>query len=521
MNLPNNKRWIDPVIGAILIIACAALSLFFWNRDSFIGTDGYRYAVVGANFISGQGYTYAQIPHLVFHPLYPILIGLVSLLVSNLETAAYVASLLPHLALVPVLFWLTGFFFDRRLWRWAAVALVTLHPDILRMSASIYTETLFTLLLVLMLGCALKAADREAPRANLFTGLFGLCGGLAYLTRPEGLMYFAAIGGWLLIVRRDKITMIRLVAAVLVACLIGGPWVMYLSSHFDRPALTGKKEINLLARSFPENHESKVPIAALTNKEGTRTYYEYPADIQMTAKVANLSGRYGKGIARIGNDLQNMVGNVALIALALGLYALWRRRDRLLLLAFLITPALSFPLFIYPVERRFLVPLIVALSLALAAGWAWLAERLAKVERIKKWNAATTVLVIAAIAVHGFWYVDLGKRFARPVKDHQQVKAAAAKIEKALPEIAGSRILARRGWVPFYVHAEHRLMPWYLEPEELVAYAGRNGVRYLYFERRRDLDTFPQYRAITKNPGGFGLQTVFENNDHFILLLNH
>jgi hypothetical protein len=133
------------------------------------------------------------------HPLYPLTVLGVSLPVrtwmggtscASMVLSAQLAAALPGILLVVPMYFLGRRLFDRRVGFWAATLF-----QCLPVSAHVTADTLSDPLCLFFVAAALcfgvKALSSGAARD--FAGS-GLCGGLAYLTRPEGLIAVAAVG---------------------------------------------------------------------------------------------------------------------------------------------------------------------------------------------------------------------------------------------------------------------------------------------------------------------------------------
>ena len=497
------------------IVVCFTLSVALWLRNSFIGTDGYTYATVGYNFIIGNGYTYAGIPHLIFHPLYPILIGLFSYLTDNLETAAFLASLFPYLVAVLLTYFLSGFFFKTEYQKWGSALLAGLHPKMLEFSTRIFSEMLFTVMLLLMIIGAFKLIEKSDDKKLFWVLVFGFAGGLAFLTRPEGLLYFAVLTLFILVRSPTKKTVSRTALASFTLLILALPWIIYLSSHFGYPTITGKGQINLAARGYKKSGDVKKFTASFPNPTGTRTLYEYPADMTVEAKIDHVPERYKKGIIHIAKDLRFFFGYTGLAMFFIGLAALLiNNRDSRVLL-YLFVPNLLFPLFIYPVEDRFLIPLIPMFGIILCSGWSTIGRAVKS-----KWNLNSkyqlVALIIIAAGVHAYWYVFISDRTLPVNRMHREIKEISQEIGKSHPEIQNGSIVARRGWVPFYLGVPHRYLPRYDTVSGLIEYMKRNELEYIYFQQGRDEKPFPQYAPLMESCEKFGLETLFEKGNHLV-----
>lgn len=134
------------------------------------------------------------------HPLYPITVnlthrllrgaGLVSDAAVDWQSAAQAASLICGLLLVVPMFLLARFFFDSRVAFWAALTFQVL-PVPAQITCDTLSESLFLLTSATALLAAVAGLERRNSRAFLAAGL---CGGLAYLTRPEAAVVLVLAG---------------------------------------------------------------------------------------------------------------------------------------------------------------------------------------------------------------------------------------------------------------------------------------------------------------------------------------
>jgi hypothetical protein len=136
------------------------------------------------------------------HPLYPIMVLALSLPVrhflgtscTSLALSAQLAAAMAGILLVIPMYFLGRTLFDRRVGFWAA-ALFQCLPVAARVTADALSDAL-CLFLVAM---ALWLGARALARASVWRfALCGLCAGLAYLTRPEGILPLVAVAAALL-----------------------------------------------------------------------------------------------------------------------------------------------------------------------------------------------------------------------------------------------------------------------------------------------------------------------------------
>jgi hypothetical protein len=183
------------------------------------------------------------------HPGYPLAILAASWPVHRLTTgrevdlmqwSAQLASIVAGLLLILPMYYLGKELFDRRVAFWA-VLLFQLLPASNRVLGDGLSEATFLLCAAGALYLAVRAL--RTGGSPLWFGLSGLCGGLAYLVRPEGAVIVAAVGVVLLAVqavrglRRPWRRWLACAAGLtLGAVVVGGPFVLATGRLTVKPA---------------------------------------------------------------------------------------------------------------------------------------------------------------------------------------------------------------------------------------------------------------------------------------------
>jgi hypothetical protein len=193
------SRLFTNAIGALLVLLCLATAIRGWlichtevtSRDS-IGYERYAWELAHDDWKH-------VLRSNVHHALYPLTILLISrpvrLVVSGsdlvvMQLSAQIASGLAGTLLVFPMFYLGKELFSRRVGFWAA-AIFQCLPVGARVMSDALSESLFLLTSTTALVCAVRAFRTGSVRQF---ALCGLCAGLAYLTRPEGISIVAAVG---------------------------------------------------------------------------------------------------------------------------------------------------------------------------------------------------------------------------------------------------------------------------------------------------------------------------------------
>lgn len=492
--------WLVAIVLGALGFRVALASL-----PRVIRWDEPDYLWLGKNLLTGRGYTITGVPETHYTPLFPLLAGSVYLLTGNPEMgSAFWYVLLGALLVVPVYF-LAKRMYGRQIAVLGAV-LVALFPGL--SSAVLYWGTMTEPLFILLVYAALWGVAVAVEQDKLW--LYALVGGLislAYLARPEGIVWLASLGVYLLLV---WLAQRRLWAWRRAACLglylgafmlIAAPYALYLHRHTGKWMATGKLSITydigeaVLGRD-PVLYDK---VTASLDERGEVLWWSERRFEQGIVEVFLQDPK--QFLQRIGRNLQQMRAalfaatifpHVLLVPLILGWFRdPWRgRRLRYeALLWFGIAPLASFLPF--HIEVRFLSPALPALVIWLAAGlWAlsnWLAETVAHWRsgsvapedvrglQFQRWRLiAVFLFLIPLIAYLGFAHVRVIQRGMRDLRYGH--KAAGLWLKEHTPPEAS--IMSRDLAVSLYAERGFVVSP-RTDYASYLAYARRKGATHI------------------------------------------
>ena len=183
----NENRFI-----AVCTISAFFVRLFLIPKENVIGWDGVYYSTLGEKIISGNIYGGISA---YWSPLYSFLIGIFYPFFHDSESAGrFVSMIAGALLVIPVYYLIRDFY--GRLPASIGTILVIIHPDLIRSSMWVMTESLFTLIFVTGMLTVWYALSGGKTR-NFF--LTGILFGTAYLIKPEvigflGLIFVLLIG---------------------------------------------------------------------------------------------------------------------------------------------------------------------------------------------------------------------------------------------------------------------------------------------------------------------------------------
>ena len=232
-----------------LIVLMAALSIrLIWMLvgPEVMEGEGTLYTRTAENLLRGRGFEsqYGG-PQTMYTLLFSLLIAVSKLIFIDSDIAARMVGVITGSALVIPVFCMA-----RTIWgRPAAIAsgvLIAVNPLLIGYSVAVYTEMTYILFVMSGAYFGLRALELGSIRYPL---LAGITFALAYLTRPEGIVFLGIAAGAVLVATwmrgvawRTGIfhATLLLVAGLLVA----SPYIAYLYKNTGEVRLEGKNLIN-------------------------------------------------------------------------------------------------------------------------------------------------------------------------------------------------------------------------------------------------------------------------------------
>lgn len=459
-----------------LLSACAALAfvsrfLLAWGVEHTITPDGVGYATLGRELMAGN---FAGGLSAYWPPLYPLLVGLSSLVFDDIELAGRFVSVVAGSLLVLPVYALARVSYGVRVARLAAL-ITALHPLLVYYSTLVLTEATYTLLFTCGVLAGWLALKGGRARAFLVTGaVFGTC----YLLKPEAAAYLLLLLALLLGAKLfdKRLTASKALAncAALVAgfALLALPYVLYLRGATGRWTLSAKFGGHMWqgARRAGEAAPQSAPLLT----DATTALVQLTKALRHEYEIFNL-----------------ILPPVFVVLVGLALFSRGWTRERasrelyvgLFVAATLAGYAVTLP------NIRFLVPL-----LPLAVCWAakgavefehWAAGTLERARAPRRLTAAGARLAVPlALALAGaslaplFVYLVRGDKWS----DYHGQKLAAAWIRRHSPH-AAPRVMSTVPVAAFYAGGRHVA----LADEDYAAFverARREGVDYVVINER-------------------------------------
>lgn len=244
--LSTQERRVDVPLLAVVTVAAVVRIAWAMGHAHTIENEGAEYCRLAENLLNWSGYrgmVASSGVQLNFPPLYPLLIAVFLLPLKSSELAGRLVSLIVGTVLVWAVFLACRSLYGRRV-ALIGAAVVALHPVLIALSAAVYSEGLYLMLVSFALYWVLRAVESGRVGAGVGAGAFF---GLAYLTRPEAavlavpLFVLLVVFGVLAGTGRQMAAAAG--AALLALLVLAGPYVAFLSVNAGQLRWEGKGAI--------------------------------------------------------------------------------------------------------------------------------------------------------------------------------------------------------------------------------------------------------------------------------------
>lgn len=494
----------DRVFVWILFGIAAALSIVLILTvayDRGIGTDGAFYALSGYHLFHSGQFTYSDVPNTFTWPMVSILVGLLSLVIDNLQIGMHIVLTTAFAASVfPWYYGLRNFFGDGT----ARVGglLFVLNGFMIRLSARMLPEMAVVYFVIMawyfVSVIHKKIGEGEKPSVRYFV-MTGFMIGLAYLTKPEaGLYMVSALGALLWITGSREKWKTSLTVAVFAVTIL--PQIVYIHET------TGKWQLTTYNRFFFRGVVE--PLVSLQPGERARdphVEYNYNAYIvrqpYSDRETQSYLDKFPQHVRRYAVSFFTIIGflNVLILIVAIIRKSFTKEMG---ILACFAAPVTAIFFWYAPTDRLFIpfVPFFLGLSTAfLTVGAPW---------KSRAGEILRRVLLILVL-LQSF----------TPIANHAPTNAVIgnhARLGRWMREnldVRGKLIADRKPYVTFDVKG--RYFRYHAAPDvaSLVAVLRSRRVDYLVVD---------DFYTRTKNPGVVvllekrehdGLEFVHEEND--------
>jgi hypothetical protein len=256
---PRARRLRDSVVLFVAgcgLVAFALRLLLVLSVESVISPDGVVYAGLGRSLAAGN---FAGALNPFYPPLYPLLVGLSSLVFRDVEFAGRFVSVVAGALLVVPTYALARDSYGERVARLAAL-IIALHPLLIYYSSVLLTESTYTLAFTCGVHAGWTALARAAANANDATFArgarrahfgAGVVFGACYLVKPEAAGFVVLLVAMRVVVnfygarRSFKRTALDCLAHAAGFMLLALPYLFYLRDALGGWTISGKLHAHL------------------------------------------------------------------------------------------------------------------------------------------------------------------------------------------------------------------------------------------------------------------------------------
>ena len=483
IDLSFRRRPLAPLALSVGILGAAAALRAYWvlHREPLL--MGVGYIRIAENLLNKGSYVgLFEGPELTFPPFFPIVLAVSALVTGSVEAAARLIPFLAGVILVPIGFVLGRLMYGPRV-ALGIAALIGLHPAFIDLSATTESETVYLPLMLWGLYWGLRAVRSNSLRHTVCCGtMFGL----AYLTRPEALLFPLVILAAILVAcltnpafgRRVALHSLCLVAPILV---LAAPYAMYLSLHIGALRFDGKGVMNYTIgerRNSGMSHaQASLGIGPNLSEDGPQlSPNHFVATVQQFPSLRELATYWVKSARRnepaLFDQLSSPVfGSVVGISLiALGLFGRpWDKR-RAMCEAILLGISLAHVLLLLGLHTmlfRYVLPVMTISLLWVSKGIDELARWAATTTRrtLPRWRPAPrwvdagirNVLIVMLLAMAAW-----GMRWGSPLQDQGPAIGSLKEVGTWLAHYrpGPNRVMTMHPQIPYYSRGTLLLMPY-------------------------------------------------------------
>lgn len=488
----------------ILMLFCLALIVRFiaLGRIHLISRDSIKFLALAKFYFSGlflKGLSDA------FHPLYPILISLCGGVSGDFELAGKLISLTLSSVTVIFVYLIGKTIYDSKTGLIGGLFFIV-QPQCVMYSVDVLSDSTFLFFLVVSFYLGIKGGKEEKKFLWWCLGA-GICSGLAYLTRPEGIFVVFFLLGWYFlqwIFHNKKITHFLAASGIVFFAffLVATPYILFIKNHTGTWQISMKTSVVSMVRSLQKAKEEKTATEVIPSPSSPKDVeVKVVAPVQSKERVDAQAlspikprepfqgGNMWKSMTRPPLKFIETYHFLLFLFLLFGIWTEIKRKERTLgvvLLLFVATYLLGLCYLYYIVSyvsrRHFLSAIIISLPVAGAGFWE-LQRQLSK--WMMRWNftgskkiASHSALIILFITL----LILIPTTLKPQGEDKLPLKQAAFWIKenkkKPFPMIMSNEPL-----VGYYAGGNNLLIP-ALSYADFVNYINVRQVDYLVFAER-------------------------------------
>ena len=241
----------------MLFFLALIVRLIALERIYLISRDSIKFLALAKYYFSGlflKGLSDA------YHPLYPLLISLFGGVSGDFEFAGKLISLTLSSFTVIFVYLLGKTIYDSKTGLIGGLFFIV-QPQCVWCSVDVLSDSTFLFFLVVSFYLGIKGGKEEKKLLWWCLGA-GICSGLAYLTRPEGIFVVFFLLGWYFlqwIFHNKKITHFLAASGIVFFAFsfVATPYILFIKIHTGIWQISMKASVVSMVRSLEETKEAK------------------------------------------------------------------------------------------------------------------------------------------------------------------------------------------------------------------------------------------------------------------------
>ncbi len=487
-----------------IFLAGLAVRIILFRNEVFIGNNPAFFARLGKNLVENGRYAFGENFNMgiFFPPGYPLFVGIMNLFINDLFLSGKLVSLIASLITI-FLFYLIGReIYNEEAGLFAAFAFAAL-PLALKMSVIGQTDALFYCFAFSAIYLFIISARKDNILLYIPAGLLT---GMAYLTRPEGILLlllpFLYSNG--LNPFRNKKQIMKILIVFSLFILVISPYMLFLKKSTGRFSLSGKSSVATFIAEMKKSYHDLMnsegnpdydrPVYSLNKEKNQVRFFDENNRASFAGFVVKHPGfflkKYGKNIIEEIKILFKLLVPIMLPLFFAFFYKdLFRDRSRLIFILFPLMFFLVNPVILIMERHTLLTVLFLvffssigfansrpALS-ALFDFYGFGRDRLASftVKNIK-------YIIIAVFILSTLPYLMFSNAVKTPYPI-EEINAGYFLKNNISPEYEKLNVMSRQPWVSFYSGARFTWLP-YADIADLVHFAKLYRVDYIVIDER-------------------------------------
>jgi 4-amino-4-deoxy-L-arabinose transferase-like glycosyltransferase len=486
----------------MLFFLALIVRLIALERIYLISRDSIRFLTLAKYYFSGlflKGLSDA------YHPLYPLLISLFGGVSGDFEFTGKIISLTLSSFTVIFVYLLGKAIYDSKTGLIGGLFFIV-QPLCVRCSVDVLSDSTFLFFLAVAFYLGIKGGKEEKKVLWCCLGA-GICSGLAYLTRPEGIFVVFFLLGWYFlqwIFHNKKITHFLAASGIVFFAffLVATPYILFIKNHTGTWQISMKISVVSMVRPLEEEIEAKpatkeIPSPPSAKDEGVKVAAS--AQSKERADAQALSPIKPRELFQGGNIWKSMTYTplrfietyhfLLFLFLFFGIWTEMQRKERTLgmvLLLFVVTYLVGLCYLYYTVSyvsrRHFLPAIFISLPIA-GAGFREIQRQLSN--WMMRWSftwskkiASHSAVIILLITL----LIIIPTALKPQGEDKLPLKQVAFWI-KANKKKPTPVIMSNEPLVGYYAGGNNLLIPALSYPD-FVNYINTQQVDYLVFSER-------------------------------------